>query len=204
MRRDIIEDEVRSGIVGAWDRFAGPGQSRIELAGTVAAVAAATVGGVTDHRIPRHSRWLARLTAIDLWGGAWVNNTPSCVRWYERPGQGVAEHVRFAALHLAHPALLSYADVTGGHRSVGSAARWTFAHYAWMLVSSTAISMAPRRGRLPMALAASVAGLGIDRVLGRSRVAPWFAPVFYTKLLVGHAAGSIWNRSRNEASPCRR
>lgn len=43
------------------------------------------------------------------------------------------------------------------------------------------------------AVAASAAGLVLDHRLGRSSVAPWFAPVYYTKLLIGHAAGSIWN-----------
>jgi hypothetical protein len=32
-------------------------------------------------------------------------------------------------------------------------------------------------------------GLLLDRMLGRSDAAPWFAPAFYVKLLCRHAAG---------------
>lgn len=191
-----IEDEVRPGIAGAWDRFAGPRQSRIEQAGTIAAVAAGTLWGdhALDHGSPLHCRLLMRLAAVDLWGGAWVNNTPSCVRWYERPGQGVGEHVGFAAVHLLHAGMIGYTDAAVGNRSRGSALRWVLAHYAWMLGSATVITAAPRRARLPIALAATTTGLGLDRALGPAAAAPWFAPIYYTKLLIGHAAGSVWTQ----------
>jgi hypothetical protein len=134
-----------------------------------------------------------RAMAIDLWGGAWVNNTRSCVRWYERPGHGFGEHVGFAAAHVLHPAVIAAVDHKAGTRSGISAARWTLAHYGWMLVSATMIARAHRRSRLPIALAASVAGVLLDRVLEPSSAARWFASVYYSKLLIGHAAGSIWN-----------
>ncbi|MEE6281816.1 hypothetical protein [Georgenia sunbinii] len=189
-----IDDDVRHGLAGAWDRFAGPGQSRGEGVGTIAAVAAAAAWG--DHALergaPRHCRGLMRLAAVDLWGGVWVNNTPSCVRWYERPGQGAGEHVAFAAVHLLHAGAVGYTDAAVGNRTRGSALRWTLAHYAWLLTTTSVIATAPRHVRLPIALAATAVGLGLDRVLGRSVAAPWFAPVYYTKLLIGHAAGSVW------------
>jgi hypothetical protein len=28
--------------------------------------------------------------------------------------------------------------------------------------------------------------------LGPSRTAPWFAPVYYAKLLLGHASAALW------------
>lgn len=190
-----IENEIRPGIAGMWDRFVGPGPSRTEQVGTAVAVAAAALFG--DHAgppLPRHDRMVIRLAAVDLWGGAWVNNTPSCVRWYERPGQGLGEHVGFAAVHLLHTAVIGATDAAGGHRDRGSALRWTLAHYCWMLASAAGIAAAPPRTRLPLAVAASLAGLGVDMMVDPSPTAPWFAPIFYTKLLVGHAAGSIWNR----------
>lgn len=133
-----------------------------------------------------------RMIAADLWGGVWVNNTPSCVRWYERPGQGTAEHVGFAALHVAHPAAIGLVDVREGNRSARSAANWALGNYAWMLVSSLGIRLAPPRARLPLAVAASAAGVALARRLGASGAAPWFGPVYYAKLLIGHAAGSVW------------
>jgi len=76
----------------------------------------------------------------------------------------------------------------------GSAVRWSMAHYTWMLSAATMIVYAPRPARLPVALAATMVGVGLDRALGSSTAAPWFAPIYSTKLLVGHAAGSAWNR----------
>lgn len=192
-----IEDEVRPGLVGYWDRFAGPRPSGLETAGTLAAVAAAALWADRD---PDRGRVcpgvLMRLTAIDLWGGAWVNNTRSCVRWYERPGQGAREHVGFAALHLLHPALIAVADEAAGRRSRATAIGWTLGHYGWMLASSAVITRAPRRTRFALAIGATGAGIYLDRLLEPSRGAPWFAPVFYTKLIIGHAAGSVWNAGR--------
>jgi hypothetical protein len=69
-----------------------------------------------------------------------------------------------------------------------------------MLASSAVITRTPRRGRLVLAIAATGAGIYVDRLLGSSTGAPWFAPVYYTKLLIGHAAGSGWNAGRLPAS----
>lgn len=192
-----IENEVRPGLAGYWDRFAGPRQSAFEAAGTLGIVGAAACwadrsrSGTTTLR-----RVLMRLAAVDLWGGAWVNNTRACVRWYERPGQGAREHLGFAALHLLHPALIAGVDHAAGRRSRATAIEWTLGHYGWMLASSAVISCAPRRGRLVLAITATGAGIYLDRLLGPSTSAPWFAPVYYTKLLIGHAAGSLWNARR--------
>jgi hypothetical protein len=60
--------------------------------------------------------------------------------------------------------------------------------------SAATVAAAPRRARLAIAATAGVGGLRLDRRLGRSAAAPWIAPVFYSKLLVGHTAGSVWRR----------
>ncbi|HLM20933.1 MAG TPA: hypothetical protein VK390_05330 [Propionibacteriaceae bacterium] len=52
----------------------------------------------------------------------------------------------------------------------------------------------PRRARLPIAALLSVGGIALDHCLEHSPAAPWFAPVYYLKLLIGHAAGSVWSR----------
>lgn len=62
-----------------------------------------------------------------------------------------------------------------------------------MLASAAVITTSPRRRRLLLAGAATGVGLCLDHLLGSSTAAPWFAPVYYTKLLIGHAAGSLWN-----------
>jgi hypothetical protein len=96
---------------------------------------------------------------------------------------------------LVHPALIAYVERAEGLRSGPSAARWALGHYAWMLASTAVVVSAPRRTRLGIAVAATAAGLLIDRLLGRSKVAPWFALVYYGKLVLGHAAGGIWGRA---------
>lgn len=195
----MIEDEVRPGWIGHWDRFAGPSASRTDSTVTFAvAVAGAVWGGKgLGDRATVGRALLMRAMAIDLWGGACVNNTRSCVRWYERPGQGFGEHMAFAAAHVLHPAVIVAVDHNAGTRSGMSAARWTLTHYGWMVVSAALITRAHRRSRLPVALAASAAGVLLDRVLEPSAAARWFAPIYYSKLLIGHAAGSIWNSGEN-------
>lgn len=179
-----IEDEVRSGVAGAWDRFVGPQASRIESAGTLAAIVAAALWGDagSTHRAAIGRRLLMRTV-----------NTRACVRWYERPGQGRREHLHFAALHLLHPALIAVLDHAGGTRGRAAALRWVLAHYGWMLAAAATITSLPHRARLPVTLVASGTGVILDQRLGISRAAPWFVPVYYTKLLFGHSAGSVWN-----------
>lgn len=190
-----IEDDVRPGLAGYWDRFVGPHPSRAATIGTVGTVVAASLWADRGLSAPApcRSRIALRVLAIDLWGGAWVNNTRACVRWYERPGQGAKEHLGFASLHIAHPAVIAVLDVNGGSRSRISAIRWASLHFSWMIGSAAVIAAAPRRARLPIAASSTLIGMRLDRILGSSTAAPWFAPIYYTKLLIGHAAGSIWN-----------
>jgi len=103
-------------------------------------------------------------------------------------------------VHLLHPALIARTDHICGRRDRASAARWALAHYALMMGASVVIANAPRRVRLSIAAASGVAGLVADDRLGRSAAASWFAPVYYAKLLIGHAAGSVWNRRSGVSS----
>ncbi|WP_141781622.1 hypothetical protein [Nocardioides albertanoniae] len=125
--------------------------------------------------------------AADLVGGAYVNNTRASVRWYERAGQGEKEHLTFAALH-GHPFLVAWADRRVGERD--DVATWALAQYGYMVLSTAIIRRFPanRRG---LGLALTAGGLVLDRALGPSAVAPWFAWSYHPKLLMGHAAGSL-------------
>ncbi|MGR6965601.1 hypothetical protein ACU610_14155 [Geodermatophilus sp. URMC 61] len=119
-------------------------------------------------------------------GWAWCNNTPAAARWYHRDGQGAAQHLVFSAGHL-HPVLLAWLD--GGaqrHRL-----RWGLALYGYLLAATAVVTAcSDRRARRAVGLATTVGGVLLDRALGPSTSAPWFAPVFYVKLLAGHAAGA--------------
>ncbi|TFV55666.1 hypothetical protein E4P42_22125 [Mycobacterium sp. PS03-16] len=130
------------------------------------------------------------LMAADLWGGAWVNNTRACARWYGRAGQTDGDHLRFAAAHL-HPVAVAWLDNAGPQRVPASV--WAGAHYVYLMAATVVIRRAGR-GRRALGVLATVGGIALDRALGPSAAAPWFAPVFYAKLLSGHAAAALWSR----------
>lgn len=129
--------------------------------------------------------------AFDLIGGAYVNNTRASVRWYERAGQDDADHLEFAAMH-AHPVAVAWADHRVGARD--NVASWALAQYGYMMLSTAVIRRSPTHRR-SLGLALTAGGLVLDRALGSSTVAPWFALSYYPKLLMGHAAGSLWPES---------
>jgi hypothetical protein len=177
----------------AWGEFVGPeaGTRESVVILGVAAVGAAAAPAVVRRR-GGASRWdevVAGVLALDLWGGAWANNTRACARWYERPGQGDAEHYGFAALHV-HPVLVVWLDRAEPRRVPGWA--WAGAHYAYLVVATVAIRRLSRHRRV-LGVALTAGGLVLDRVLGASVRAPWFAAAYYPKLLLGHAAAALWN-----------
>lgn len=184
---------VRTVVRRAWGEFVGPETGTRETVSIlgVAAVGAAVAPAVVRHRGGTNpgDGWIAGLLALDLWGGAWANNTRACARWYERPGQGHAHHYRFAAAHV-HPALIAWLDRAERRRVPGRA--WAGAHYAYLMVATAAIRRRPRHRRV-LGFALTAGGLALDRMLGVSDRAPWFAAAYYPKLLLGHAAAALWS-----------
>lgn len=71
-------------------------------------------------------------------------------------------------------------------------ARWGLTQYGYMLLSTVLIRTLPahRRG---LGLGLTAGGLVLNRVLGPSTAVPWFAWTYYPKLLMGHAAASLWS-----------
>ena len=170
-----------------WGEFVGPENTVSETAATLA-VAALGAGSAflwarrAGASLPQQA--LSTLLAADLWGGAVANNTRACARWYERPGQGTAEHLRFSALHL-HPFVVGPSGRQPGWV-------WAAAHYGYLQLATLGIRRAGRHRRVAGVLATG-GGLLLDRLLGPSRTAQWFGPVFYTKLLLGHASAALWS-----------
>lgn len=172
-----------------WHAFVGPEATGAD---NTIMLTLAAVGGLAAHRLSRHD--LSRTEGVvldglagDLWGGAWANNTRACARWYERPGQTGRDHLIFAAAHL-HPLACAWID---RHDRTGSAV-WAAAHYGYLLAATTLVRAFPRHRRL-LGVLTTVGGVALDRALGSSGAAPWFAPVFYTKLLLGHASAARWS-----------
>ncbi|MGE2713589.1 hypothetical protein ACQI4L_05990 [Mycolicibacterium litorale] len=174
-----------NGLRRAWLEFVG---EETTPAGTATILGIAALGGYlaprfAGARLGGAKRALLVVAAVDLCGGAWANNTVACARWYERPGQTDADHLRFAAVHV-HPLVLAWID--GGRRW-----RWALAHYGYLLATTWLLRRAPA-WRRPLGAVSTAGGMVLDARLGPSRTAPWFAPVFYTKLLLGHASAALW------------
>lgn len=195
--------------------FVGPDATHLEKRG---AYAMASLGSLLSTRVSgvhlsKIESSFLRSMAFDLWGGAFANNTPTSVRWYSRDDRTQADRLRFAAVHL-HPFALAFmdrdrdgedgADGADGDLSDGEDAtidaptgrrrlpRWAWAvmHYGFLMGATAALTHDDRRRR-GAGLALTGVGIVMDQVAGPSRAAPWFAPVFYAKLLAGHAAGSF-------------
>ena len=173
-----------------WDRIAGPGAGTAENAGSIGlGLAGALLAPALARRRDPGRRGVdpaLRLLAADLWGGVWCNNTPAAARWYHRDGQGAAQHLSFSAGHV-HPVVLAWLD--GGTQS--HRLRWALALYCYLLAATAVVTAAgDRRVRRALGLVTTGGGVLLDRGLGPSAGAPWFAPVFFAKLLAGHAAGA--------------
>ena len=177
-----------------WDEFVGPEATAVEntltlgtgLAGLVVAPSLTAAA----RALPVGEALLLRLLAADLWGGVVANNTLACARWYERPGQTDADHLRFAAAHL-HPLLVAVLDRRApGARGPGGVR--AVARYGYLLLATALVRRAAGRRRLA-AVVLTLGGVVLDRALGPARVAPWFGPVYYGKLLLGHAGAGLWS-----------
>ncbi|KUI24519.1 hypothetical protein AU195_01675 [Mycobacterium sp. IS-1496] len=174
----------------AWLEFVG---EETTPAGTATILGVAALGGclaprLAGDRLDAAKRTLLVVAAVDLWGGAWANNTVACARWYERPGQTDADHLRFALAHV-HPLVLAWIDGGGRRRW-----RWALADYGYLLAATWVLRRATGL-RQPLGVALTAAGVALDAGLGPSRTAPWFGPVFYAKLLMGHASAALWSNA---------
>ncbi len=175
----------------AWSEFVGPEATRTDHVITAAASVAGLLGGGWAARkrgAGPVATGLVSFMAVDIVGGVYVNNTRASARWYERPGQGARQHLGFAALHV-HPVVVAYVDSSTGHQQ--HIVRWSLAHYGYLMASTLAIRRFHTRRR-GLGVALTAGGLVLDRVLGPSQTAPWFAWCYYPKLLMGHAAASLW------------
>lgn len=177
--------QPRSGLAGLQDRFLGPGATGAEI-GLIWAMALA--GGLAQ---VAYAAWLglawswwqylvAALVACDLVGGAVSNCSSVTKRWYYRPGQGFQNHLGFIALHL-HPFVLAWLFP-------GLGWLWALAVYAYLVGGALLLLSTPLYLKRPLAAALLIGGIALGLML--LPTAPglqWFGPVFYLKLLMGHA-----------------
>lgn len=181
----------RSGLLGSWDRFVGPGMNR----GENALMILASLGGalVAGWQLSAAGKsWplvlLGSFIGVDVIGGVVCNMTMTTKRWYHRAGQRFRDHLRFIALHLSHIAVVAWA-----FRGEGFDAAYALTIGGWLIASAVGILCAPENLRSPLA----AMGFLVAMVLSLYVVFPtpgleWFAPMLFTKLLIGHAVPPTW------------
>lgn len=176
----------RAGLSGIWDHLVGPGAATEEQVGAVVCgVAGALLGFLGDREGSgvRHlsRRGVAAMLGADLGGGVWANATPTARWWFHGRGQGPREALLFSAAHL-HPFLVA---------ALWRERDWRFAwgNYTYLLAATAAISSSPPQFRLPISLGLTSGAVGLNTVIWKPTPGlAWFAPVFFLKLLVSHAA----------------
>lgn len=180
--------EPRSGAMGAWDKFVGPGATSAEewlqLGGGLLLTGMLGVLLYSQREILDWSgwQWLAVAVLIfDLTGGIITNATSAAKRWYHRAGQeGIAAHLPFVAVHGLHLLLVA---------ALFRQMDWAFfaLTYGYLLLAAVVILKTPLYLQRPLSLTLFCGGL----ILGMYVLTPtagleWFIPFFYLKLLVSH------------------
>ena len=167
----------------AYRDLVGPDASAAENAGTFGFAALGALGAVlAARRAGASPAWTAldALFGADLVGGVWTNMTPSCKRWYHRPGQGPAAILAFTAAHL-HPYVSARSHPLGW--------RYGAAHHGYVLAATVAVLAAPARLRPALAAVLALGGITLDIRLGPPAGREWMMPAYHLKLLPGHAVG---------------
>ncbi len=183
-----IPPQPRRGILGAWDKFVGPGAtSAEEWLQLTGGIALAGMLGILLYISRDTLNWsvlqvlVVIFLGLDLTGGIITNATSAAKRWYHREGQdGLKAHLPFVAVHGLH--LLAIAWLFRGMD-------WAFfvVMYGYLLVASVVIIKIHLYLQRPMSLLLFCGGC----LLGMYAFIPtigleWFIPFFYLKLLVSH------------------
>lgn len=174
----------REGLIGEWDKFVGPGAARWENAGSLgfAAVGAVAAPTLVHRQRPGANPvelGVAAAVGMDIAGGAWCNETPSCKRWYQRKGTTGWSRIGFAALHL-YPFLVEAVSGRGQWRSAAIS-------YSTLVGSAALLELVPSERKR-----ATATGLYTVWLAGTSIVAPppagyaWLPSLLGFKLLIGH------------------
>lgn len=186
----------RVGWRGALDGFIGPDATNAELwvqftPAVIAAVVApwyAVVAHEKERPWTRFELFMIGLLALDFVGGVLTNATSAAKRWYHRPGQGLAEHMKFVCLHLLHIATVTFLFRRGDLRFLVGVS-------LYLLFAATVILSCPRYLQRPIALGLYMIVLVADRYVVSPTVGlEWFLSFFFLKLLISHLLHeTAWN-----------
>lgn len=176
---------LRSGFGGSIDKFIGPGATRAEKIIQFCPPLALAIGVVVFGLVHQvgWAFWqyaVIAILAIDMFGGVLTNATSAAKRWYFREGQGFRQHMTFVALHLAQPAVFSWAFLDFN-------VPWIAGVYSVLLVGSAIILKSPLYLQRPIAAMLYVVTLFLSLyVFENAAYLEWFLPVLFFKILVSH------------------
>ncbi|MFX1534700.1 MAG: hypothetical protein ACFFDI_10800 [Promethearchaeota archaeon] len=198
MKIDWNYPEPRTGLLGSWDRFIGPGATRSEV--LLILIPALLAGiAVPLYAIYANLNWnllqliVATLAALDLVGGVVANASSSTKRWYHREGQGFKDHFLFTAIHIIYPFLVAWLFLSMD---------WVFfvAVASYLLISAVIILKTPLYLQRPLALLIFLGVLVLNTYILNSPVGlEWLVPVLFLKLIVAHLIREEPYRPENEA-----
>lgn len=177
--------QPRPGVLGAWDRFVGPGMGWQENtlvigSGTVGAGLAAWA--LLLHGAPPWLVALGALIALDVIGGAVCNATQTTKRWYHRPGATLRDHVSFTSLHVLHIVAVAWA-----FRGPGLDFAYALGLSATLITAMLVVLATPRVFKLPVAVVFYLIAIALTfHVFGATPGLEWFVPALFVKLLIGH------------------
>jgi hypothetical protein len=177
--------EPAPGVVGAFDRFFGPGSTRAELALSIGAGLAAALALVL-YAQTKGLGWntpqtlIAIFLSADLTGGVVANATTAAKRWYHRKGQGFKQLFGFVAMHGVHPALVAwfFRDLD-----------WLYflVMYGYLLLAALLILRVKLYLQRPVALLLFCGAILLNQYAFTSTPGlEWFVPVLFLKLIVSH------------------
>jgi hypothetical protein len=187
-RIDWVPATPRSGLMGQWDKFVGPGATpHEEWLQLLSSLFLTTLLLLLLYAHGYFTQWtpvqtlIVVLLAFDLVGGVITNATSTAKRWYHRAGQdGLAAHLPFIAVHGIHLLLIAVF-----FRQMD----WMYiiVLYGYLLIATLLLTRFPLYLQRPagMALFCGAVLLGWY-VLTPTPGLEWFVPLFYLKLLVCH------------------
>ena len=177
--------EPRSGLLGEWDQFIGPGATRAE---TLLITTFALLSGAAMFFYARTAGppWCTRclifaiLVAVDLGGGVIANATSAAKRWYHRPGQTLKDHLTFIAYHALHLFIVLY--LFRGHDWL-----WGTVFFGLLIGATLILDAVPLYLQRPIAAGLYVLALLVNLYLFTPTPGmEWFIPVFFLKLVISH------------------
>lgn len=177
----------RTGALGGWDRFVGPGATDAEEVLQLILGGAIAIGGVAlfwlaQGQTPNIWQWLfVAVLAFDIGGGIVTNSTSAAKRWYHRPGLGRLQHFGFVAAHLVHIGLMAFlfADAP---------ISYALALGGMLMLSTVLVLFSPLYLQRPMAVGLAMVVIMVGQLpLFEIAGLNWFIPALMLKLILGHA-----------------